>query len=326
MESKSNALPTIVVGPITTSCRTCNVNPPEYGLFNVRRMQPDGQVRAGLRSSVSVAQTLGGLFRTVALFCSACTVCQLSFAQVLAPPSDASIALAAAADDHAEIAAPSDAELPQTGPFGVKVITGGPGNRLFGIIPNYRADQYQAAYKPLTIREKYRIARSDSFDWPNYFLLAGYAVQSQVASGGFRHNGGIPGFAKFYARSVGDQIIGSYLTEAILPSILHEDPRFFRLGRGSIIRRASYAASRVFITRRDNGVSGLNFSELVGNSGVTALTSLYYPNSRAASEGLERFGMQLGNDMISNLLTEFWPDIKRHLPFRRGASDGLPRP
>ena len=187
--------------------------------------------------------------------------------------------------------------------------------RLFGIIPNYRADQAQDTYKPLTTAEKYRIARSDSFDWPNYFLLAGFALQSQVAAGGFSHNGGFSGFTQYYARAFGDQIIGSYITEAILPSLLHEDPRFFRLGSGSFWHRASYAASRVLITRADSGKARLYVSELAGNAAVVAITSSYYPDSRCPSEGAERFGMALGNDAISNLMTEFWPDIKRRLRF-----------
>ena len=192
-------------------------------------------------------------------------------------------------------------------------------NRLFGIIPNYRADQYRDIYKPLTTREKYDIARRDSFDWPNYFLLAGYAVQSQIASGGFSHNGGLRGFAEFYGRAAGDQVIGAYVTEAIMPSLLHEDPRYFRLGTGSIWHRAYYAASRIVITRADDGHSRIFLSELLGNAGVVAITTSYYPESRSASEAFERYSQQLGNDAISNELTEFWPDIKRHLHFHKPA-------
>ncbi len=187
--------------------------------------------------------------------------------------------------------------------------------RLFGIIPNYRADQVQGSYQPLTTAEKYRIARSDSFDWPNYFLLAGFALQSQVAAGGFSHNGGFTGFTQYYARAFGDQIIGSYITEAILPSLLHEDPRYFRLGSGTFWHRASYAASRLVVTRADSGQARFNVSEIAGNAAVVAVTSSYYPDSRSPAEGAERFAMQLGNDAISNLMTEFWPDIKRRLRF-----------
>jgi hypothetical protein len=194
--------------------------------------------------------------------------------------------------------------------------------RLFGIIPNYRADQFQANYQPLSVREKFAIAHSDSFDWPNYFLLVGYALQSQVAAGGFTHNGGFKGFGEAYSRSVGDQIIGAYVTEAILPTLLHEDPRFFRLGAGTVRHRAYNAAVRIFVVQKDNGRTGFNLSEVVGNAGVAALATIYYPNLRTAPESLERYSMALGNDMLSNLLTEFWPDIRRHLPFRHpGLSD-----
>jgi hypothetical protein len=197
------------------------------------------------------------------------------------------------------------------GPTGAEPVS----KRLFGIIPNYKADQYQEHYTPISTAGKFAIARSDSFDWPNYFLLAGYALQSQVASGGFGHSGGLNGFGRFYSRSVADQIIGSYVTEAILPTLFHEDPRFFRLGKGPLVYRAFNATTRVFVVKKDDGRTGIYYSELFGNLGVTAISSVYYPDSRSVSEGLERYGMAIGNDMISNLLTEFWPDIRRKLPF-----------
>jgi hypothetical protein len=189
--------------------------------------------------------------------------------------------------------------------------------RLFGIIPNYRADQNPDSYTPLTAAQKFHIAHSDTFDWPNYFLLAGLAMQEQVAAGGFSHNGGAQGFAKYYARGLGDQIVGNYITEAILPTLLHEDPRFFRLGSGTFWHRATYATSRIFVTRTDSGGKQFNISEIAGNAGVVALTSLYYPDGRTAPAAGERYAIQLGNDALSNLLTEFWPDIKHHLRFRR---------
>jgi hypothetical protein len=189
--------------------------------------------------------------------------------------------------------------------------------RLFGIIPNYRADEMQAVYTPISTAQKFRIARDDSFDWPNYFLLAGVAAQSQVAAGGFDKNGGMEGFGKYYARGFADQIIGAYLTEAILPSLLHEDPRYFRLGAGTFFHRSSYAVTRVFVTRLDNGKSRIYLSELAGNAGVIAITSLYYPESQSAAAGAVRYGLNIGNDAVSNMLTEFWPDIKHRLPFRK---------
>lgn len=186
--------------------------------------------------------------------------------------------------------------------------------RLFGIIPNNRADQYRARYTPLTAAEKFEIARQDSFDWPNYFLLMGFAAQSEMAAGTSSHTSKLRGFGEFYSRSVADQIIGSYFTEAMLPTLLHEDPRYFRLGEGSVWARAYHAASSLVISRRDNGGRGFAFSETLGNAGVVAIGTLYYSNNQTAGEAAERYALTLGNDAISNLLTEFWPDIKRHLP------------
>ncbi len=199
---------------------------------------------------------------------------------------------------------------------GVKLLNLPNQKRLFGVIPNYRADNLQEQYVPLTTAEKYKIAKSDSFDWPNYVLLIGYAAQSQMADGGFKH-GAAAGFGKFYARSVGDQVIGSYVTEAVLPGLLHEDPRFFRVGKGTFGNRAFHAIASVVITRKDDGRMCFNTPEIAGNAGVIAVTTLYYPDARSAGAGLERLGMAVGNDVVSNLITEFWPDVKRHLPFRK---------
>jgi hypothetical protein len=71
--------------------------------------------------------------------------------------------------------------------------------------------------------------------------------------------------------------------------------------------------SRIFVTRLDNGKSRFNITEIAGNMGVIAVTTWYYPDSQTASKATVRYGMQIGNDAISNVLTEFWPDIKHRL-------------
>src|SRR5579872_491890 len=94
----------------------------------------------------------------------------------------------AADDSDAPEIAPLESALPDPEPVST---------RLFGVIPNYRASETLETYKPLTTAEKYHIAFQDSFDWPNFFLLAGYAAQSQIAAGGFHHNGGLPVFGEY---------------------------------------------------------------------------------------------------------------------------------
>jgi hypothetical protein len=217
-------------------------------------------------------------------------------------------------DSCSEMLTPLGGETPRVASgFAARLLPFPGQGRMFGVIPNYRAAQYQENYKPLTPKEKFEIARKDSFDWPNFPLLAGYALQAQVASGGFRNNGGVPGFFQFYGRAFGDQIVGAYITEALLPSLLHEDPRFFRLGTGSFLHRAAHAASSIVMTPTPSGHMQFNLSEVVGNMGVVAITTAYYPASQSAPEAAERWGMALGNDLISNILTEFWPDVRRRV-------------
>ncbi|HLK49762.1 MAG TPA: hypothetical protein VKT49_16580 [Bryobacteraceae bacterium] len=99
------------------------------------------------------------------------------------------------------------------------------------------------------------------------------------------------------------------MTEAIFPALFHQDPRYFRRGTGSGLSRLGYAVGQIFWTRRDAGGSQFNFSEIGGNATAVALSNTYYPGSRDASTAMSKFGMQIGVDMISNILKEFWPDL-----------------
>ena len=217
----------------------------------------------------------------------------------------------------ATAAAPEEARPP--GDDAVKVLLP-PGakplridKRLFGVIPNHRAEQASAEYKPLKTWEKFKLAERDTFDWPNFPLMAGFALQTQIAEKGWHGKAVGRNFAEYYARTFGDALIGNYVTEALVPSLLHEDPRFFRLGVGPVWKRAYKAARQVLVTRKEDGREGFNFSEVLGNTAVVAATSLYYPDARRLRPASTRVGLQIGNDVISNLLTEFWPDVKRQM-------------
>jgi len=234
----------------------------------------------------------------------------------------ATTVLCQATDEPAEpVPATVSAETPDDSGFKVLLppvanplaLAGRVDKRLFGVLPNYRAEQDSPEYKPLKAWEKFKIAERDTFDWPNFPMMAGFALQTQIAEKGWHGAGMGRSFAEYYARSFGDALIGNYMTEALLPSLLHEDPRFFRSGVGPVWKRAYKAARQVLVTRTENGHERFNFSEVLGNSAVVAVTSIYYPDSRRLGPGATRVGLQIGNDVISNLLTEFWPDVKRHL-------------
>lgn len=98
-----------------------------------------------------------------------------------------------------------------------------------------------------------------------------------------------------------------------MPTLLHEDPRFFRSGVDPVWKRAYKGARQVVVTRKENGHQSFSFSEVLGNTAVVAVTAIYYPDSRRLGAGATRVGPQIRNDVVSNLLTEFWPDVRRRL-------------
>jgi len=111
------------------------------------------------------------------------------------------------------------------------------------------------------------------------------------------------------------------LSEGVVPALTHQDPRYFRLGQGSKWGRTLYAVSRVFVAKMDSGRSTFNFSEWGGNSIAVAISNAYYPDTRSAGENVEKLALQCGTDAFSNVLKEFWPDVKRHFHHKAKPSN-----
>ena len=103
------------------------------------------------------------------------------------------------------------------------------------------------------------------------------------------------------------------MTEGFFPILLHEDPRYFRRGYGSVWSRTWYAATRVFVTKTDAGGTRFNFSEIIGNATGTAISNAYTPDQRNVGDNVETWWTQIGIDSASQVLKEFWPDIKHKL-------------
>jgi hypothetical protein len=179
------------------------------------------------------------------------------------------------------------------------------------VLPNYRTADGTQPFRPITTKQKFTIATKDTFDYPSYVLAAAFSGLSQVNNSNPSFGQGIKGYARRYGSAVADQDIGNFMTEAIWPSILREDPRYFRKVHGSFKGRLWYASTRVLVTRTDSGGSRFNTSEFMGNGTVAALGNWYYPDARGFAPTLQRMGTQIGTDAISNVLKEFWPDIKR---------------
>ena len=128
------------------------------------------------------------------------------------------------------------------------------------------------------------------------------------------------GYAKRYATTYADFAIENLMTEGIFPTLLHQDPRYFRRQEGTRRSRLGYAVSRLFITRTDSGRNQFNYSEVVGAATSLAISNAYYPDGRSLGNNLGRYALQLSFDAASNVLKEFWPDLKRKLVRRHRRS------
>ena len=191
--------------------------------------------------------------------------------------------------------------------------------RLFGVIPNYRASPSLTEYQPLSVKDKFKIATQDSFDRGTILLSAAFAGLGQLTNASPSFGQGAAGYARYLGTSYADFVIGDYMTEAIYPSILHQDPRYFRRGTGSGWSRLGYAVGQIFWTHRDSGGTQFNYSEVLGNSTAVAISNAYYPDNRSVSAAISRLSTQLSIDAASNVLKEFYPDIEQRIKKKHSA-------
>jgi hypothetical protein len=195
--------------------------------------------------------------------------------------------------------------------------------RLFWIVPNYRTSPSLTDYKPLTVRDKFHVAAEDSWDRGTVVLAAIFGAENQLTNSNRAFGQGAAGFGRYFGASYGNFVIGNYLTEAVFPSLLHQDPRYFRRGTGGAWSRLRYAIGQTFWTHNDSGRSQFNYSEWLGNSASVAISNAYYADNRRAGDNASQLGVQIGVDTAANVLKEFYPDIVRRFGRRHQQAQSL---
>lgn len=228
------------------------------------------------------------------------------------------IGLGSSAPAQVQNAAPPEAPPAQPGQLSGNPPPGSPTplgqqeeKRILGVLPNYRTAEMSAQSTPLTAKQKMRIAMKDSFDYPLIFIGAAYAGLYQAEDSHPQFGQGAKGYFKRFGTSYTDQLDGNMLTEGVLPVLLHEDPRYFRMANGPVKRRLWYALSRIVVTHTDSGHSSFNVAEFLGNGIAAGVGLSYYSDDRDVDDYMENWGTQLATDAASQVLKEFWPDIKR---------------
>jgi hypothetical protein len=119
---------------------------------------------------------------------------------------------------------------------------------------------------PLTTKQKFAIAKDDSLDRGTVVLAALFGAEAQFFGSNPSFGHGLTAYARYTAASHADWSIGNVMTEGVFPTLLHEDPRYFRRGAGSAWSRLGYAVQQIFWTHTDSGGGHFNDSEVVGNS------------------------------------------------------------
>ncbi len=168
---------------------------------------------------------------------------------------------------------------------------------------------------PLSTREKFSLAAHDSVtDYSSFTWTAILAAQAMALKSDPELGGGVAGYGRYYWRTFTDGVSGTFFTEAIVPALTHEDPRYYTLGKGGFLHRTGYAISQTFVTKTDSGGTSFNFSEVVGNGLEAGLSNAYYPpEERGLRQTATNWGTQMESAVLNHIFQEFWPDIRRKL-------------
>jgi hypothetical protein len=200
--------------------------------------------------------------------------------------------------------------------------------RILGVIPNFlTVNDPRQNVAPLTAKQKFRLFAKETFDPFTAISAASGAALSQIDNDNPKYGQGAGPYAERFGAAVADITTQTFFADAVMASVLHEDPRYFRRGPGyGVWNRIGYALSRVAVTRTDTGEKSFNYAGILGLSMGIGLSNAYYPDSSVSGkEVATRFGTSLMAAAFGNLLPEFWPDIQQKF-FHRKPRGTPPHP
>ena len=186
--------------------------------------------------------------------------------------------------------------------------------RILGIMPNFRAVSAGEIPPPPTPKQSFLLATKNSFDYSSFLFVGITSLLAEANNTHSQLGKGVPGFARYYWRGWVDKTDGNYWVIFILPTLFHQDERYYSMGSGGFMKRLVYSASRVLITPDYHGHASFNASELLGRGIAQGISTAYYPSkSRTAGALASKYAFAIGRDALTNTFREFWPDISLHL-------------
>ena len=182
--------------------------------------------------------------------------------------------------------------------------------RILFVVPNFRAVSADQQLAPQTVKEKFKTSLLDSFDYSSFIFVGAQAGIAQATNSYSEFGQGARGYGRYYWHTLADAINENTWVEFIVPSVTHQDTRYYTLGKGDFGKRVGYAITRVFITRNDDGHQNFNFSEVFGAGAFSGVANLYYPSQeRTLVKTYQRWVTNLAIDGGVFVFKEVWPDI-----------------
>jgi len=183
--------------------------------------------------------------------------------------------------------------------------------RLFWVMPTYSVSN-SSFPSSLSSREKFRLAVQNATDPFTFGYIAANAGIQQANNNLAGYGQGAAGYGKRIGAGLADQASASFFKTYLFPSLLHQDPRYFRQASGTFKRRVANAFIRPLVTRSDSGGRAFNWAELLGGITASSLSNAYYPASNSGvGPTFKRAAAGIPFSMIDHLIDEFGPDLER---------------
>jgi hypothetical protein len=189
--------------------------------------------------------------------------------------------------------------------------------RILGVMPNFRAVSAGAIPPPPTPKQALIIATKNSFDYSSFVFVGLTSAFAEWSDAHKQLGEGMAGYGRYYWRGFLDKTDGNYLVIFALPTVFHQDERYYAKGHGGFVKRFVYATTRILITPNYHGKDSFNASEVFGRAMAQGISTAYYPRGSLTLGALsEKYGYALLRDAATNAFREFWPDIATHVLHR----------
>ena len=197
-------------------------------------------------------------------------------------------------------------------------------SRLLRFFPQFSVTRQNAG--PLTPGQKFHLFRKNILD---PFVFGAVGVQAGISQARNTFPGwgqGAEGFGKRYGAFYADRFSAG-LSSTIYAVLLKQDPRYFRLGEGSIKHRIGYALAQQFVAKTDKGTRQFNYSKILGALTSGGLSNAYYPDdNRGIGLTMSRFGISLLYGSLIGIVNEFSVEIDQKFVHKKKKNTGTPSP